>query len=227
MTNGEFVSGIMNDARLLSKDTYISRRHILAKGRSIADTYIAQRIDSHDLTFEYDLVSVIDCFEMKSSDYISCEMIDLKLCKSIMKSKNKLPKTINGRIGVGVLSVTSIDGEYEFKQISSRGFKDKLNNKYVRDKSGFYIIQDGYLILPNSSIEVVRVELLALDESEIEDCGCGETKGSDCKTVWEQKFICPANIFSMVRDKTAQEIATLYLGISPDENPNMNENVKN
>lgn len=227
MTNREFVSGVMNDGKLLSKDTHIPRRHILAKGRSIADTYMAQRLDSMGLTFEYDLISVIDCFELEPVDYISCGIVDLKSCRKIMKSVKKLPETVNGRIGLGILSVTSLDGLYEFKQTSSRSFKNKSNIKYTRDKESFFIVQDGYLILPNSEVEFVRIELIAINSSEVEDCGCEENKNKDgCKTVWDDKFICPANIFTMVRDKTIQELAGTYLQIRADENPDTDENTR-
>lgn len=230
MTNGEFVSGIMNDGKLLSKDTKIPRRHILAKGRSIADTYIAQRLDSLDITFEYDIISIIDCLELERVEGIKCGVVDLRLCKNVMKSKNKLPKTINGRVGAGVLTVTSLDGDYEFSQVSSKTFRNKMKSKYVRDRQSYYVLEDGYLILPNSEVEYIRVELLALSEDEVEDCGCngdsGKKSEDNCRTVWDEKFICPDNIFTMVRDKTMQEIASIYLQIRADENPDLDENTR-
>ncbi len=226
MTNREFVSSVMNDAKLLSKDTHIPRRHILAKGRSIADTYIAQRLDNMDLTFEYDIISVIDCFELEPVDYIKCGIVDLKSCRKIMKSINKLPETINGRIGMGIFSVTSLDGQYEFKQTSSKSFKNKSNIKYTRDKESFFIVQDGYLILPNSEVEYVRIELLAIDDDKVEDCGCDKKDKDNCKTIWDNKFVCPSNIFTMVRDKTMQELMSTYLQVRADENPDLDENTR-
>jgi len=225
MTNGEFVSGILNDAKALNKDTYIPRRHILEKARSVVETYVAQRLDSFDLTFQYDVVTTVACFELESVDYIKCGMVELKNCPSVMKSKKCLPKTINGRISSGVLRITSMDGNYEFRLISPNRYSAKKNNKYVRDLEKFAIIKDGHLILPNSEVETVTLELLTFDRSEAEDCDCNSDK-KNCKTLWDEDFVCPSNIFVMVRDKTMGDIASTYLQIRKDENPNLDENIR-
>lgn len=225
MTNGEFVSSVLNDGKLLNKDTMLSRRHILAKGRGIADTYIAQRLDSMDISQQYDIISVIECFEMVPVEGIKCGVVDLVSCKTVMKSKKKLPKLINGRLGVAIVSVTSLDGEYVFKQTSAKGFLNKRKSKYTRDTGAYYILQDNYLILPNSEVEYVRVELISLYKEDVEECDCDEKKDG-CKTVWDAEFTCPQNIFTMVRDKTIQEVASLTLQVRPDENPDLDENTR-
>lgn len=225
MTNGEFVSSILNDGKLLNKDTMLSRRHILAKGRGIADTYIAQRLDSMDISQQYDIVSPIECFEMIPIEGIKCGVVDLISCKTVMKSKKKLPKLVNGRLGAAILLVTSLDGEYEFKQTSSKSFKNKKKSKYTRDKEAYYIVQDDYLILPNSEVEYVRLEIITLYKEDVEDCDCNEKKDG-CKTAWDSEFVCPSNIFTMVRDKTVQEVASLTLQIRADENPDLDENTR-
>lgn len=227
MTNGEFVSGILNDAKLLNKDTYIPRRHVLDKARSIVRTYVAQRLDSFDLSNEFDIVTTVPCVELESVDYVKCGSVDLAHCRSIMRTKSKLPDTINGRITFGVLRVTAIDGEYEFKIVSPQKFRGKMQNRYVRDKERYALIQDGYLVLPNSEVEAVSMELISFDDDAAEDCGCGNSgKKKKCKKLWDKKFICPSNIFTMVRDKTMQEISSTYLQIRKDENPNMDENIR-
>jgi len=225
MTNGEFVSSILNDGKLLNKDVMLSRRHILAKGRGIADTYIAQRLDSMDISQQYDIVSTIECFEMVPVEGIKCGVVDLISCNKVMKSKKKLPKIVNGRLGVAILSVTSLDGEYTFKQTSPKGFSNKKKSKYTRDKEAYYIVQDNYLILPNSEVEYVRVELITLNKEDVEECDCNG-KEDECKTAWESEFICPSNIFTMVRDKTVQEVVSLTLQIRADENPDLDENTR-
>ena len=225
MTNGEFVSSILNDGKLLNKDTMLSRRYILAKGRGIADTYIAQRLDSMDISQQYDIVSSIECFELVPVEGIKCGVVDLVSCKRIMKSKKKLPKLVNGRLGVAILSVTSLDGEYIFKQTSSKGFANKLKSKYTRDTEAYYIVQDNHLILPNSEVEYVRIELITLHKEDVEDCDCDGNK-DECKTAWESEFVCPSNIFTMVRDKTIQEVASLTLQVRADENPDLDENTR-
>lgn len=224
MTNGEFVSGILNEGKFLNKDTMISRRYVLAKARGIVETYVAQRLDSMDISQQYDIVSTINCFELEFVEGIKCGVVDLVSCDSVMKSKKKLPKILNGRIGSAIVSVTSLDGKYSFKQTSPARFLNKLKSKYTRDKEAYYLIQDGYLILPNSEVEYVKIEYITLHTEDVEDCECDSDSG--CKTVWDSKFICPDNIFTMVRDKTMQEIASIILQVRADENPDLDENTR-
>lgn len=42
ITNGEFVSRVVNDLNSLNKDSHISRRWILNIGRTKAESYVAQ-----------------------------------------------------------------------------------------------------------------------------------------------------------------------------------------
>lgn len=226
MTNREFVSGVLNQLKLLNKDTYIPRRAILSLARSTVTTYVAQRLDSFDITSQFDIITTVDCFEMESVDYVKCGNIELKNCRSIMRSKEKLPETINGRVTSGVLMVTSVDGEYDFKVISFTRFKNKLKNKYVRDKEKYALIQDGYLVLPNSEVETVSLQLLTFESDANEDCGCGnDKKKNGCKKIWDKKFVCPSNILELVRDKVMQGML-VYLQSRKDENPNLDENIK-
>ena len=45
ITNGEFVSRVVNDLNALNKDARISRRWILSIGRTKVESYVAQRWD--------------------------------------------------------------------------------------------------------------------------------------------------------------------------------------
>lgn len=225
MTNGEFVSLFINDTKTLTKDTHISRRFILEKGRSIVSTYLAQRLDSMDISLQYDIVSTIECIEMEPVEGIKCGVVDLVSCNNIMKSKNKLPKILNGRMGVAVISVTNLDGSYVFKPTSTLAFKNKLKNKYTRDKEAYFIIQDGYLLLPNSEVEYVRAEVITLYKEDVKDCDCNETENDgECNTVWDDVFVCPENILTMVIDKVRQELAQVNIQVQQDENPNLDAN---
>lgn len=228
MTKREFVSSVLTDAKLNSKDVHIPRRHILNKGISVAETYMAQRLDKGDLTFESDIVSRIDCFELAPVEGIKCGIVDLKTCNRVMKSVNKLPKPLKGRIGAGIISITSLDGEYEFKPTTSRQFKNKLKNKYVRDKESYYIVEDDFIILPNSEVEYVSIEYVTLTPEETAGCDCNNdgNEEEDCKTIWDTPFICPQNIYTLVRDKVIQEIASVYLQVRADENPDLDENTR-
>lgn len=228
MTNGEFVSSILTDARLNVKDTYVSRRHVLNIAKLISQTYIAQRLDEFKLFREYSLISTVKCFEMEPIDVISCGFVELKSCKNVMRSVNKIPETIKGSTGYAIFSVTNIDDTVEYREITFRDYSQKLKQKYVRDLSRFYYIEDGYIYLPNDTNEVINLSMIVLNEEEAEEkSNCSSCKGTTdsvkCKSLWDEIFICPDKLIGNVRSATLQSILTM-VSIPEDSNPNLDVN---
>lgn len=225
MTNREFVGQILSDFKSVSKDTYIPRRYILREARTIVTTYMAQRLDNNTLYNAYDIIQTIDCLKLKKEDVIKCGVVEFNNCNSLMKSEKELKGILTGRVGVSIFSVSSIDDGYEFRYVTPKGFKNKKRNKYIRDLEKYYTVKNGYLYLLNSEVEAVRVELISLEESSIEDCDCNK-EGKSCKTIWEDAFVCPDNILSLVKEGVLKSIASFRMRISKDENPDLDENTK-
>lgn len=228
MTKGEFVSIIQADLRFQSKDTYVSKRHILKIGESYAKTYLAQRLDESKLEAEYSLITTLPCFEMESVDYISCGFVNLKECRNIMKSKNKLPKTVKGSTGYAIFYVSTIDDSVEYEQTTRSRFVDKLKTKYIRNKRNFFFVEDDYLFLPNDTTEIIKIQMLSLDEEAVEEVCSGCNGGSNeakCRSLWDEQFICPDKLLTGVRTATLQELTTM-VQIPKDEKPNLNANLK-
>jgi len=229
MTNREFVSEIESDLKSLNKDMFIPRRYILKKAMRIAETYMAQRLDSNDLYNDISIITEMPCVEMESFSGISCGIVELRGCSNVMKSKCELPKILGGRLTYGIFSVFNLDNSYEFKPTTTALFQQKMKNKYVRDKEKFYIIKDKYIYLPNSEVSYIKIEAVVLDKKNIEDCFCDKKdkeKNKKCSTLWDNDFVCPKNILSMVKDKAVQEIVSTRFQIKEDENPNLDENIR-
>lgn len=55
ITNGEFVSRVVNGIHALDKDSHVSRRWILNIGRTKAESYTAQRWDDGTLLGDHRL----------------------------------------------------------------------------------------------------------------------------------------------------------------------------
>lgn len=224
MTNGEMVSSVLSDNKLLTKDTHISRRHVLKIARSKAKQLLSQRVDEFKLQNSYDIITHIPCFEMEQVEWVNCGIIEFRQCKSIMKSICKLPETITGRSAIAIFYVASLDGSVEFTLTTPKDFALLKRRKYKSNESDFYLIKDGHLYLPDSTTEVVMMDLIAIDEKEAKDCGCESEE--DCTSLWDRKFICTDLLTETVRQQTVQEIASIYTRTPKDENPNLDENQK-
>lgn len=225
MTNGEFVSTILNDGRFATKDTYVSKRHILSIGKTYAKTFIAQALDANRLLKQYSLFTPISCFEMEPIDVLSCGFLELKECRNIMQSVCELPELIEGHSVSGIMNITSLDDGAVFYETTRIDFARKKKRKYVRDTSKFYIVEDNRIILLDSETEAIRLEIITLEDSETIEADCGCNSKENCVSLWDEEFKSPQKLLSSIRTQTLQEVLTMN-SIPEDENPNMNSNEK-
>ena len=104
------------------------------------------------------------------------------------------------------------------KKKKKRRYSDKVNQR-------FFYIRDGYLYLPNSTTELVNIDLFAINEAEVNEVSeC--SKCTECTSAWDSKFICPDRFVDLVLRETIQEVASIYRTSIEDENPNLDSNIK-
>jgi len=226
MKNKDFVARAVNGIKALSKDAHISKRYVLSIGRAKAKFLMSQKWDEFSLFREDSLISPVRCFRLEKQDIISCDIVEFRRCKDLMKSVNKLPETISGKIGAGIISVASIDGTINYDYATPNGIRNKSLRRFGdKVNQDFYYIRDGYVYLPNSTNELIDLDMLALDEAEVSavsECStCDE-----CISAWDNNFICPDRFLDLVLRETIQEIASIYRTSVADENPNLDENQK-
>ena len=229
MTNRELVSRVVNNLRTLNKDQHISRRFILRMAKNKAKFYIAQKLHDRSLYKEDKLYKTIKCFQLKRDDAVKCNILEFRRCNNLMKSIKKLPETVFSRFGASIVSISSVGVEIEFTPITTQKYALQKNRQFANlIKPNNYYIQDGYLYLPDSEIELVNVVLLPVSLDEVEDAsGCKDEDACDgCKEGWDYEFNCPDKLLEIVIQETLKEIASFYKAVTIDENPNMDEHQK-
>lgn len=232
MTNGEIVSRIINNIRAVNKDSRVSKRYVLKVAQTKSKFLLAQKLGDKSLFGNSDLFRTVRCFKMEKEDYIKCGILEFARCTSLMKSKEKLPETPFSKFGAGVVAVTTIDDSTVFEKITPHQFKINKGRPNAKlFKKNYYYIQDGYLYLPDSEIELVNVVLLPISEDEVndkstcKDCEDDSKDSGGCKSVWDSKFICSDQLIESVIKDTLQEVF-MALRIPVDENPNLDSNIK-
>lgn len=224
VTQGEFVSSIINDLKLTVKDTWISRRHVLSVGKSKAKMLLAQRADEMKLSNAFDIISTIDCFEMQEVDRITCSFIDIRNCKTLYRSVKKIPETIYGRSAMGILSVTSLDDSLRFEWSTLNKINNRKKFRSVKNKDNLlFFIEDGHLFI-TAEVQAVKIRIILINEEDLESCGCNDK--TYCKSAWDMKFPIIDLLYESVRSQTLQELISTFVQIPKDENPNMDENQK-
>lgn len=226
MTNGKLVSRVVNDGRFLSKDEHINKRYILGIAKDKAATYMAHKLTDNTLYQEEDLFSYIDCFKMKKVTALSCGIPILNKCTSLMRSVLKLPTLYYSRLGDSIVSVTSLDGSVRFDRINIKTYAiNKKRPNFGLFSKSYYYIKDGYLYLTDTDIEAVDIVLITPDKDVVEELTDCDTCDK-CKSLWEYEFVCSQKIEEMVITETISEVMTYYRAITPDENPNLDENIR-
>lgn len=227
ITNKEFVTRVINDCGAITKDQHISERYILFIGRQIASTYIAQRIGDGSIFRDHNVMTTIECLKMKEVKSIDCCFVEFQLCKTLMRSQEKIPGLLYGRTGPGVYMVSNVDNSIHFNRINLREYNNSKNRRYGGVVKYVYYVDDGYLWIPDVHIEAVNVKVVTLKKREankLSGCNCEEAE--DCISEWDYEFVCPDSILDMVMKSTVQEVTGTRIQIPEDANPNMDLNQK-
>jgi len=225
-TNAEFVSRIVNDVKALNKDGRINRRHVLAIGQDKARFLMAQKLDELTLFREEGLIMYVPCVELEEAPLIECDFLDMRICKSIMKSKKPLPEGLFGKTGAGILEVTTIDNEEKIAHTTLSQKRNAENYKHKRKAKGQYLFRSGHLFIVNQEIEAVNLTMFIIEPyklREISGCCAEEEK---CLSNWDYPFICPDRFLDVVVRDTLMEIAQIHRQMVEDTNPNLDPNQK-
>lgn len=158
MTVREFISTIRNELNSITLDGRVSNRFIFSKVIQYAEIILKRDSDSRRLFNSTNLFKVDNCFKLKESNINDCCTIALPKCRTIMKSVTKLPSFYSSIYG-NLLIITSIDDSQRFEQTTPENYKNILNREF-KPKVSYYWIENGYLVLPNSDIEIVKLRYI-------------------------------------------------------------------
>lgn len=220
MTNLEITSIVLDTLKANSKDSRISRRLVLSTLESKAKFYISQKLNDKSLYREANIYKEIPCTEFKNIDIIDCPIVEFKTCKTLMRSKKKIPELIWSKYGHTLKEVTSIDGSYAFDPITATQYRKNKERTGKTNKKYFYI-KDNYIYIPDYEFYTGNLYLISQDLYELEQISeCSKNK---CDSAWDFEFVCPNKLEEVVIQETLKQLS-LTKQIQEDTNPNLNPN---
>ena len=225
MNNGELVSRISNQLRMITKDDYINDRFVLSVAQSIATKFITQKIQRRSLDRDMSMYVEVKCIEFEPENVFKCKYVEFRSCNKLSKSVKKIDELglIYTRYGSSIKELYSIDRQstvftestlYQLRTDSEREGSEGASDK-------FYIL-DGYIYVPRE-ITTLSALVLALDQYEL-DCLCGCKEGN-CESAWDKEFVCPDSMLEDVISYSIQNILQTKQ-IPEDEKPDLNNNSK-
>lgn len=225
--NKEFVTRVINDCGAITKDQHISSRWILFTGRQIAMTYMAQRLGEGLLFKDMNIMTNINCISMMQIKSVDCCFVEFKLCKTLMRSREKIPGLLYGRNGPGILMISNVDNTIIFRPINLKDYQNSKMRRYGNVNKYVYYIDDGYIWIPDTHIEAINARVITLKRREaMALAGCNCDGADECISEWDYEFICPDSILDAVIKSVVQEVVSTRIQIPEDANPNMDLNQK-
>lgn len=202
-----------------TKDGHISRRYVLKLLRDFSKNLLSKKLMDRTLALESNLYTKLECLEFEKVEMVKCPIIEFRMCRTLMKSKCKLPDPIFSRLGASITEIVSLDGMYELKLISAEQYRRNQKRKYSIDGEVYiYLAEDGHLYIPDEEIYSLNVTFMTLFPEEADECS--ECKKDDCKSGWDYPFIGSDKLDDVVFKEVLQILGSTYKATQEDQNQN-------
>jgi hypothetical protein len=226
ITNRQIISDIVNDLRALNLDDRVSKKYILSKLRSYASLFIKRDADTRRLLNIAEIWTNIPCVELCEVPLVDCCNIDIPNCKSVMRSRKKIPELLQ-TLYKELIQVFNPIYSKEFIATTPQQYKNIINRAYVDPRLKYYWLSNGYLIVPDAMISTITIRGVFLNPHEaLQLNSCDTDEVSDCVSILDQPFTCPDYLISVVKQETLKDLFNFYKRVTVDEEPNLNTNEK-
>jgi hypothetical protein len=224
----ELISSVRSLHKMLSTDSLLTDRAILAELKANALLLIKRESNLRKLWATDSIFTTIPCLEMVEVPISECcEYVDP--C-SIARSKYKIPRIAEGNyqyVIQGVYSVNIMSGKgKKLKEISVNRYVNLLKLPFVKNEEYFWIV-NNYLYVTNPFVKTVRITAFFEEDIPNEimypDCNCGQIKVTDedwCKNPLDKEFALPGYLEKQVLELTSQKLMSTYFGLRGDNTTN-------
>jgi hypothetical protein len=206
MLVGEAISRVRNQIKSVKQDANLTNRFLYSMIMKHA-RFFMHRQDNLNRIMKYNSVfQTLNHVELITIDKAEAQCYDVDTGCYFKRTKNKLPRMIEGYFGPLLRSVSSMDLSRQviptfpmtFQQISNqRTFK--YNNKK------YYWYLNGYLYFPNLEWDALRIE--GVFEDDISAMNCDTT--DDCLFIQDQKINVPEFLFSEIEQLVIRDLGIM------------------
>lgn len=219
LSNRQIISQVRNKLGGNRLDDRISNRTIISSLLNFAALLIRRDSENRKL-FSNSTMIVLDCIEMEEIDSNSnCLGIVVPKCRILKKSIEKLPEFFISNFSQPLIQVSSIDESTQFSPTTSYIYAQSLNREFVKRANKYFWIEDGYLVIPNEDVELLKVKGYFKNyTTPVESNGV-------CKTILDGMWNIPDYLTADVV-KLATEDLFIERKIPKDENSDLNTNNK-
>jgi hypothetical protein len=223
-TARNLISTIRSSHKLLSTDSLLTDRGILAEIKIARNLLVKRELNLRKLWQTDSVFTTIPCLEM-------CEVSISECCNyvdpcSVARTTFKLPRISEGNyqyVIQGVYSINAMSGKgRKLKEITVNRYINLLKLPVIK-KEEYFWISNGYLYVSNPLLKAIR--FVALFEEDVTneimypECGCGTpdyTNEQLCMNPLDKEFPLPGYLEQQVLELTSKKLLSTYFQIKTD-----------
>lgn len=202
-TIGETITRVRTVLKAVKEDPFLTDRNIYFSILKYGETLLKREDNQYKLMKMSSIWTDLPYVELIDVDKVQAGCAGIYSGCTIKRTKDKLPKMLDGSFGPLIRSVSSIDGSVELYRTEPGTYTSitkSVNFKYNMQKYFWFI--DGYLYLPDNQWDAIKVE--ALFDADISDYHC-ETE-DQCKIRQDQRLPFPEYLFSEIEQFVVKEL---------------------
>lgn len=198
-----------------SDDTRLSNRHIYnalltARSHILHEEEEKEEQKSLIMGVPYNewKVQTLPCVELIQTTINECPCLPPVGC-SILKSKEKIPKTFFNKDRVHLISVTSIDGGVQYSETTWKAKKYKKGNRYTSHSPDYFLRNEHLYVTWSKGPKVVSVSGIFIDPIEVEEFKsfCDKETGKELRN----ECISPLDVEFNIEDRYIERLIMLVM----------------
>lgn len=207
MTIGDVISRIRNTIKGVNEDAFLTDRYIYSLYNNFGKQLMKDESDknpSQSNAIE-SLYENVPCTDLIDVDKIEACCSGIKTNCTIKRTKDKLPKILEGANGLYLQSVTSIDGSFIVYKTDPNTYTRMTNipnHKYNKNKYYWYLA--GHLYFPNAEWDAATVRAIWSDSIEALVCD-----GNTCKSKQDDPSPFPEYLSARAEDMVLAKLGVL------------------
>lgn len=213
----EICSDLSNDINAINLDDRKSFRYLANKFRDQISYFLRLEARSREILKEMGLWQPLECIDLEDAPASCCLQYDC--ATSLKRSVKQIPEAYATNYGL-LIKVFLADGR-EVKLINSFDYRDYINREYKTTKL-VYWIEDKYIFIPDTTVEVVKGSLLPKDPIDVEKFNC---TADQCASPLDGKITYSDYLITLAKQEVFKQLAG-GKGIPEDEKGDDNTNKK-
>lgn len=220
-TIGDATSRVRNVLKAVKEDPFLTDRFLYSMIMKYAKLLIRRPENEGKIYSNVGLFKELPCVELIDVDKVEACCAGIQTGCTFKRTKDPLPKFLEGTFGPIIRSVTTIDQSQRLQRTHPSAYINLSKSTYFKyNKQKHYWYLDNHIYVPNVPWEAIRIE--AMFDQSVEELLCSSDPG-DCVVEQERDLAIPDYLFAEIEQMVQQE---LYPSMKiPTDGPDDSQNI--